>query len=141
MKRLVSILITLILVLSFASCGSGKYIGIDKAKQTVVDDVGAAIEEVKFAFNDLVTDAKGDYYRIKFNKDGIDYVYDVDAMTGKIINKSSNTNNDETMSSTNNVVDDNVVTESRTSANNSDNLLNNNDDTMMNESVTSTTSM
>ena len=69
MKRLVSILITLILVLSFASCGSGKYIGIDKAKQTVVDDVGAAIEEVKFAFNDLVTDAKGDYYRIKFNID------------------------------------------------------------------------
>ena len=141
MKRLVSILITLVLILCFASCGNNKYVGIDKAKQTVADDIGAVLEDIEFAFNDLITDAKGDYYRLKFNKDGVDYVYEVDAMTGKILNKNSTGNNQEISSTSDRVVADNGNTESRTSANNSDNLLNNNDDTMMNESVTSTTSM
>lgn len=142
MKRFVSILITLVLVLSFAACGNNKYVGIDKAKQTVADDIGAVLEDIEFAFNDLITDAKGDYYRLKFNKDGVDYIYEIDAMTGKILNKNSTGNKDEEMTSTSDsVVADNGNTESRTSANNSDNLLNNNDDTMMNESVTSTTSM
>ena len=131
MKKIVSILICLVMLLFVASCSSNKYIGIDKAKQTVVDDIGAAIEDVEFAVNDLITDANGDYYKIHFTKDGKEYIYKVDAMTGKIINRSSNTDNadDSTMQSTSNT----------------DNLLNNNDvlddntDNMMNS--TSTTSM
>ena len=142
MKKTIIIFVSLILVLVFASCGAGDYIGIDKAKQTVVEDVGATLDDVEFAFNDLVTDSNGDYYKLKFSKDGIDYVYEVDAMTGKILSKNSSGNNDQdTSSTTDSVVSDNGNTESRTTSDNSDNLLNNNDDTMMNESVTSTTSM
>lgn len=119
MKKIISLIICFVMCLSFAACGKNNYIGIDKAKQTVVDDIGATLTDVEFAVNDLVTDNNGDYYRLHFTKDGTDYVYKVDAMTGKIIDKSSTSNGAEDNS---NAVGDNT-----------DNLLDNNDNTVNNE--------
>lgn len=142
MKKIISLIICFIICVSFASCGKNDYVGIDKAKQTVVDDIGAAIEDVEFAINDLITDDNGDYYKLHFTKDGTEYVYKVDAMTGKIIDKSStfNDSDDNSDVTTNNV--DNSVTNSM---DNSDNLLDNNDETGNSknntENSTSTTAM
>lgn len=99
MKKIISLFICLVICISFASCGRKDYVGIDKAKQTVVDDIGAALEDIVFAVDDLITDDKGDYYKLHFTKDGTEYVYKVDAMTGKIIDKSSKVNETEDKSS------------------------------------------
>ena len=115
MKKIISLIICFVMCVSFAACGKNNYIGIDKAKQTVVDDIGAALADVEFAVNDLVTDNNGDYYRLHFTKDGTNYVYKVDAMTGKIIDKSSTTNG----------ADDN--SNSTATRDTTDNLLDNND--------------
>ncbi len=120
MRKFISFLICFVVLLTVASCGAMDYIGIDKAKQTVVDDIGAAIDDVKFAFNDLITDENGDYYRLKFSKNGVDYVYEVDAMTGEILNKTSESNTTETMTSTgDNIIDDNGNTTSYSTDNTS----------------------
>ena len=99
MKKIISLFICLVICISFASCGRKDYVGIDKAKQTVVDDIGAALEDIVFAVDDLITDDNGDYYKLHFTKDGTEYVYKVDAMTGKIIDKSSKVNETEGKSS------------------------------------------
>ena len=68
MKKIISLIICFVICLSFAACGKNNYIRIDKAKQTVVDDIGAAFSDVEFAVNDLVTDNNGDYYKIHLQK-------------------------------------------------------------------------
>ena len=52
MKKIILFFVSLILVLCFVSCGVNDYVGIDKAKQTVVDDIGATIDEVEFALSE-----------------------------------------------------------------------------------------
>ncbi len=120
MKKIISLIICFVMCMSFAACGKGDYIGIDKAKQTVVDDIGAALADVEFAVNDLITDDNGDYYKLHFTKDGTEYVYKVDAMTGKIIDKSSTSNDTD---------DNSDVTTNETNmsnaTDNSDNMLGN----------------
>lgn len=121
MKKIISLIICFVICLSFAACGKNNYIGIDKAKQTVVDDIGAALSDVEFAVNDLVTDNNGDYYKIHFTKDGTEYIYKVDAMTGKIIDKSSNFSDTDDNS-------DVTTTNNNNNTNNSTNVSDNNGD-------------
>lgn len=136
MKKIISFIICFIMLMSFSACGQKDYVGVDKAKQTVVDDIGAAVEDVEFALNDLITDNNGDYYDMRFTKDGKEYRYKVDALTGKIIEKNStsdNNNNNNSNATTNNadsgIIDD--VT---------DNLLDNNDNNNNNGTNVDTTS-
>ena len=136
MKKILSFIICLCLLLCLSACGGKDYIGIDKAKQTVVDDIGAAIEDVKFAINDLITDGNGDYYKLHFSKDGTEYVYEVDAMTGEILNKNSTSGTNQTDNTTN------IETSSESlSMDKSDYLLDNNDSSSTSKNQTTTTSM
>lgn len=87
MKKLISYLFCFIILLSFASCGSEDYIGLDKAKDAVVSDIGAIVDDVEFTVNELVNNDDGDYYHLKFKKDDKMYTYKVDAVSGEIIEK------------------------------------------------------
>lgn len=87
MKKLISYLFCFIILLSFASCGSEDYIGLDKAKDAVVSDIGAIVDDVEFTVNELVNNDDGDYYHLKFKKDDKLYTYKVDAVSGEIIEK------------------------------------------------------
>ena len=154
MKKIISLIICFVICLSFAACGKNNYIGIDKAKQTVVDDIGAALSDVEFAVNDLVTDNNGDYYKIHFTKDGTEYIYKVDAMTGEIIDKSSNfndtddnsdvtttnndTNNTNNTNNSNNVSDNNGNGNANNNTNNGNNNSNNNGNNNASNSSSST---
>ena len=122
MKKIISLIICFVFMLSLASCGGKDYVGVDKAKQTVVDDIGAAIEDVEFAVNDLVTDDNGDYYKIHFTKDGKKYQYKVDAMTGEIIDKNSSFDDTDDNS-------DVTTTDNNDMSNGTDTIINNNDNT------------
>ena len=137
MKKILSFIICLCVLLCVSACGNNDYIGIDKAKQTVVDDIGAAIDDVKFAINDLITDDNGDYYKIHFSKDGTEYVYEVDAMTGEILNKNSTSGT----TSNENMMNNTDTTSQSVSMDKSDYLLDNNDSTSKNDKTDKTTSM
>lgn len=125
MKKIISYIFCFLILLSFASCGNNDYVGVDKAKQSVVDDIGAALEDVEFAANDLIEDASGNYYDMKFTKDGTEYHYKVDAMNGKILEKSSSSN-DETENET---VNNNEVNQSQPDSSSSNSVLDNEEST------------
>lgn len=125
MKKIISYIFCFLILLSFASCGNNDYVGVDKAKQSVVDDIGAALEDVEFAANDLIEDASGNYYDMKFTKDGTEYHYKVDAMNGKILEKSSSSNNE----TENETVNNNEVNQSQPDSSSSNSVLDNEEST------------
>lgn len=120
MKKIISYLFCFIIMLSFASCGKEDYIGLDKAKDTVVSDIGAVIGDVEFAVNELVNDDSGDYYHLKFKKDGKMYTYKVDAMSGEIIEKDFDDDYDDNSETTTADNTDNAMMDEIT-----DSILNN----------------
>lgn len=64
---------------------SSRYIGIDKAKAIAVDYAGLSISDVTFSKAKLDTDDGNTFYEIEFYKDGIEYEYEIDASSGKIL--------------------------------------------------------
>ncbi len=70
------------------SGGSKNYIGIDKAKSIAVKHAGLSMSGVTFSKAKLDKDDGITVYDIEFLKDGIEYEYEVDASTGKILDYS-----------------------------------------------------
>jgi uncharacterized membrane protein YkoI len=64
---------------------SGDYIGVDKAKSIAVNHAGLSISDVTFSKTKLDHDDGNTVYDIEFFKDGIEYEYEVDASSGKIL--------------------------------------------------------
>ncbi len=64
---------------------SSNYIGVDKAKSIAVNHAGLSISEVTFSKAKLDNDDGNTLYEIEFYKDGIEYEYEVDASSGKIL--------------------------------------------------------
>ncbi len=119
MKKVISYLFCLIMMFAFASCGKDAMIGMDKAKDKVASDIGAVVDDVEFAVNELVNDDDGDYYYLKFKKDGKLYTYKVDALSGDIIEKNSDDdiqdNTDENTLASNQAEDGDSIIEEDTS--------------------------
>jgi uncharacterized membrane protein YkoI len=68
---------------------SGKYIGIDKAKTIAVNHAGLSISDITFSKAKLDTDDGKTVYEIEFYKGGIEYEYEIDASSGKILEYDS----------------------------------------------------
>lgn len=64
---------------------SSNYIGINKAKSIAVDHAGLTISSVTFSKAKLDTDDGKTLYEIEFVKDGMEYEYEVDANSGRIL--------------------------------------------------------
>ncbi len=64
---------------------SGKYIGIDKAKTIAVNHAGLSLSDVTFSKAKLDTDDGETVYDIEFYKGDIEYEYEIDASSGKIL--------------------------------------------------------
>ncbi len=64
---------------------SSTYIGIDKAKNIAANHAGLSISELTFSKAKLDTDDGNTVYDIEFYKDGIDYEYEIEASSGKIL--------------------------------------------------------
>ncbi len=95
MRKVISYLFCFIMMLSFASCSKDAMIGMEKAKDKVASDIGAVVDDIEFAANELINDDDGDYYYLKFKKDGKLYTYKVDAVSGDIIEKNSDDDYDD----------------------------------------------
>lgn len=65
--------------------GTGAYIGIDKAKAIALEHVGFTENEVSFSKAKLENDDGYDVYEIEFYKDRMEYEYQINAVTGEIM--------------------------------------------------------
>ena len=77
---------------------AGDYIGVERAKQIALDDAGFSENEVIFSTAKFEKDDDDDdeapEYEIEFFKDNVEYEYDIDALTGKILDFSSEIDDD-----------------------------------------------
>jgi len=81
-----------LLVLTFVLSGCGarqpaqmEYIGADSAKAAAVEAAGFQSGQVTFSGVDMSTRQGLDYYHVEFTAEGQTYRYDIDALTGTII--------------------------------------------------------
>ena len=77
---------------------AGDYIGVERAKQIALDDAGFSEYEVIFSTAKFEKDDDDDdeapEYEIEFFKGNVEYEYDIDALTGKILDFSSEIDDD-----------------------------------------------
>lgn len=83
-------LVGLVTYLSLSTgCGNQQqkmeYIGVDEAKKLALEDAVLSVSTVKFTAADLANRSGTDYYQIDFTSEGQKYKYDIDALTGVII--------------------------------------------------------
>lgn len=76
-------------VLLLSGCGSKEskisYIGASKAKTAALEAAGMTASQAEFTSVDLSDHNGQDYYRVEFTALGEPYAYDIDALTGVII--------------------------------------------------------
>lgn len=117
------IIALLVLTLLLSGCSAAQpsrvsYIGADSAKAAAADAAGLQIEQATFSGVDMNTREGIDYYHVQFTSDGKTYEYDVDALTGRVIEAQSPANNEASVGSENATVSqpkDTQVTEPNTS--------------------------
>lgn len=73
---------------------STKYISVDKAKQIALDNAGLSADEVRFSKAKLEKDDDGIEYEVEFYKGQMEYEYEIDAVTGRILDSSVEIDND-----------------------------------------------
>ncbi|MCD7793030.1 MAG: hypothetical protein LUG92_06440, partial [Oscillospiraceae bacterium] len=90
MKRKIIILSALAAALMLlCACGQSSsqlsYIGVDAAKAQALSQAGLTASSVQFTATDLCSRDGVDYYSLAFTCEGETYEYDVDALTGIVI--------------------------------------------------------
>ena len=89
--RTIPILAAGLLALTLTACGSGtaasqaEYIGIDAAKAVALEAAGVAESAADFTTAGLDRRNGADYYAVDFTANGQSYEYDIDAVTGVVI--------------------------------------------------------
>ena len=68
-----------------SSQASGTYIGIDQAKEIATEHAGFALSEITFSKAKLDDDDGRATYDIEFFKNGMEYEYEIDALSGAIL--------------------------------------------------------
>lgn len=84
------LLCLLALTILLGGCTTGQpdkleYIGADSAKAAAVEAAGVPMNQAAFSGVDMGTREGLDYYHVEFTADGQTYRYDVDALTGTVI--------------------------------------------------------
>ncbi len=79
--------------LALSGCGDSRrtaaadYIGIDAAKEAALTDAGVSAGQADFSSAGLDNRDGVFYYEVNFTENGTEYQYDIDAMTGVVIEK------------------------------------------------------
>ena len=80
--------------LSLAACGGSQtastadYIGIDAAKKAALSDAGVSADGAEFSTAGLDSRNGVFYYAVDFTENGVNYEYDIDALTGVVIERA-----------------------------------------------------
>lgn len=70
------------------SADAGTYIGEEKAKKIALEDAGFDEDEVTYLYAKFDNDDKGPEYEVEFFQGEMEYEYDIDAVTGEILDSS-----------------------------------------------------
>lgn len=90
-KRIINILVVAVLAcLILAGCGSptsvkAQPIGLEAAKAVALDDAGLSASAVSFTTTGLDRQGDTEYYAIDFTSGDSSYQYDIDAISGRVI--------------------------------------------------------
>lgn len=79
------IISTLLLTGCTAAQKEVEHVGMEEAKAAALDAAGLSSEEVKFSHVELDDRNGQKYYDVDFTANNLEYEYDVDALTGKVI--------------------------------------------------------
>lgn len=80
--------------LSLAACAGSQtastadYIGIDAAKEAALSDAGVSADGAEFSTAGLDSRNGVFYYAVDFTENGVNYEYDIDALTGVVIERA-----------------------------------------------------
>lgn len=74
---------------------SADYIGIDAAKETALRQAGVSLEQADFQTAGLDSRDGTFFYQVVFTQDGTEYRYDIDALTGVVIQESRSSQAEE----------------------------------------------
>ena len=89
MKRIHAVCAVGLAVFLLGGCGRQQnnvaYIGAEKAKDLALEASGLSAADVAFSETDLSSRSGKDYYLVGFTAAGQDYEYDIDALTGVVI--------------------------------------------------------
>lgn len=77
------------------STAAAKYIGVDKAKSIALKDSGVSASNASFVKAKLEEDDGIYVYEIEFYSGGMEYDYEIDAKTGKILDRSAERADDD----------------------------------------------
>ena len=77
------------------STAAAKYIGVDKAKSIALKDSGVSASNASFVKAKLEEDDGIYVYEIEFYSGGMEYDYEIDAKTGKILDRSAEYKDDD----------------------------------------------
>lgn len=83
---------------------SPAYIGLEKAKQIALNHAGENLSSVKF--DDQELDREDGVYELEFSSPGMEYEYDIYALSGKIVSVEKETNRIEKEQSEQNTADE-----------------------------------
>lgn len=104
MKRTILLCTAGLALLLLAGCAKAEsqmdYVGAETAKQKALEAASLTAAEVSFISTDMGTRNGLDYYQICFQAGGQTYQYDVDALTGVVINAPGADQSDPTPSET-----------------------------------------
>jgi len=94
MKKFKNIALLCVLVLILAGCsaqqpGKVEYIGSEAAKELALDAAGLTDRQVQFSGADMNSRNNMDYYQVSFVSNGENYQYDIDALTGTVIDSKT----------------------------------------------------
>ena len=90
-KRIINILVVAVLAcLILAGCGSptsvkAQPIGLEAAKAVALEDAGLSASQVSFSTTGLDRQGDTEYYAIDFTSGDSSYEYDIDAISGRVI--------------------------------------------------------
>ena len=99
-KRVTQILgAGLLLIATLAGCAQqsssqAEYIGLDAAKAIALEDAGVSESVALFSTTGLDRRDNIDYYAVDFTADGQEYEYDIDAVTGVVIERDLSKSDD-----------------------------------------------
>ncbi len=96
MKKRVTFCMIALTAALLAGCSRGvdkmAYIGADSAKQAALNAAGLTSGQVTFSGMDMGTQNGMDYYHVAFTANGQTYQYDIEALTGKVIDSNTPAN-------------------------------------------------
>lgn len=98
-KKLTQALGIGLLIVTLAGCAQqsssqAEYIGLDAAKAIALEDAGVSESVALFSSTGLDRRNNVDYYEVDFTADGQEYEYDIDAVTGVVIERDLSKSDD-----------------------------------------------